>query len=317
MNDNINTKDNLQLIPVYHRYISIDEPTSENLSPTDIKVYMALRFEADYSKKCAEVKMTIKYIASKSKVSERSVYNSLNSLEHHHFLIKRINEQNLRYGQTNSMLIAKDYLFFKQKVDNFITPAPNAVETANAAVAPAPPCILIKEHKSFHKSSQREENPLNNELVEIRKDNPVFVLLSDKYLLIQNKLNQECLNDHKSKEFFNFKFNKLDVTFEEMLNECVMYYALKPESQNVSPHRFRKWIKNEHVYTYEKKPDSVVHKLWKDLTNDERTLLSDYNHFMKFPEIQNPLTQEQKNKAISLLDLLQSSKNLRKVVNES
>jgi hypothetical protein len=148
--------------------------------------------------------------------------------------------------------------------------------------------------------------PQNTQLELIKKQNPLAELLPDKYLLAQTVLNDQCMNDDKSRKMFDERFKDLDVTFEEMLIECVMYYALKPTAQHVSPHRFRSWIKNEHKSKYDEKR-SEGEKLWKDLTEDERSLIGDYNYFKKRPEL-NTMSELKKKEAERLLKILNATK---------
>ena len=159
----------------------------------------------------------------------------------------------------------------------------------------------------------KEREPQKQNLDIIRKSNPFAVLLPDSYLITQQQLNSECLIDKRALESFELKFGKLEITYEEMLAECVMYYALKPVAQYVSPHRFRAWIKREHVDVYDKKPDCIAHKLWKDFTEEERGLIADYNHFMKFPEIRSNLNKFQLEKAKELIESLKSAQKLRSI----
>jgi|SRR6266436_3791944 len=161
------------------------------------------------------------------------------------------------------------------------------------------------------KQKKEDLGPQNTELAVIRKQNPLAAFLPDKYLLMQKQLTSECLEDPKAFQLFESKFGKLEVTFEEMLYECVMYYALKPEAQNVSKHRFIGWIKREKIEVYDKKPDSIAHKLYRDLTDEEKTLVSDYMHFKKYPELKNKMTESHKKKAQDLVELLKSTQNLR------
>ncbi len=170
--------------------------------------------------------------------------------------------------------------------------------------------ISIKQRKIKNKEEERTQNM---DLDLITKDNPLASLLPEKYLLTQNFLNKQCLDDEKARSSFQVKFGKMEVTFEEMLCECVMYYALKPVAQNVSAHRFRSWIKNERTDLYDKKPDSVAHKLYRDLTPTEKSLIADYSHFKKYPELKNSLTQAQCREAQELIALLKSTQNMRTI----
>jgi hypothetical protein len=244
----------------------------------------------------------------------------------------------LTYFENNGELIReqrgnKRYLLKPEKPiewsDNTQPPAPAVPSTTNAQ-PPAtagggtrysgmqPPATAGTEYKeeNIKNLSEREgesSTPQNTELVIIRKSNPLASFLPDKYLLMQKQLTIQCLSDEKAYALFESKFGKLEVTFEEMLYECVMYYALKPEAQNVSNQRFIAWIKRERVEIYDKKPDSVAHKLYRDLTEQEKSLVSDYMHFKKYPDLQHRMTDIQKKQAQDLLDLLKSTQNMRAI----
>lgn len=312
--------------PVQSRYITIDELTFQNLTGNEHKIYMALRFESDYSKKCSTVELTIDSLTILAKVSRSKVFEALNSLENTHFLIQRTNYKSFKYGKINSYLVARDYKYFKQNDKEFIThpdsstggqsyytrPDSGPISPESGPISPENGIPI--DHNLSIINSEREASPSQNtDLAIIRKSNPLAAFLPDKYLLMQKQLTIQCLSDEKAYALFESKFGKLEVTFEEMLYECVMYYALKPEAQNVSKQRFIAWIKREKVEIYDKKPDSVAHKLYRDLTEQEKSLVSDYMHFKKYPDLQHRMTDIQKKQAQDLLDLLKSTQNMRAI----
>lgn len=140
--------------------------------------------------------------------------------------------------------------------------------------------------------------------------NPVIDFLEPKFIAQQSQFNLDCLEDKKCNEIFDNRFKGLEVTLEEILFECVMYYVMKTAPMMVSPHRFRQWLKRERIDIYDKKPDSLAHKLWRDLTEEERNLISDYNHFKKYPDI-GCMTEAKQKKAQELIDELRQTQNMR------
>lgn len=139
----------------------------------------------------------------------------------------------------------------------------------------------------------------------VRKDTPT-----------QGDLNIACLQDSKCKQLFDDKFSKIDLTIENLLEDCVMYYALLERPQMVSPHRFRKWIANERVDTYAIKQTDRQFKLWSDLSLEEKKLVSDYKHRLKYAdksELWVPLTNKQIEKAKEILDFLNKSRDVGEI----
>ncbi len=111
---------------VQTRYITTDEDIYDALSLITRSVYQALRFEADYSKECSTVTMTLPEIAIKAKVSRRSVATSIKELETIHFLIKRTNWDNFKYGKTNDYEVARTLNHFKQNDEELYSSATDA-----------------------------------------------------------------------------------------------------------------------------------------------------------------------------------------------
>jgi hypothetical protein len=109
-----NNNDVIAVRSINSRYIMIDEDIFQQLTGNELKIYMAIRFESDYSKRCSEVELSIQHIMNITKLSRAKIFDSLNKLEFSHFIIKRINYQNHKRGKVNAFLVARDYLYFKQ-----------------------------------------------------------------------------------------------------------------------------------------------------------------------------------------------------------
>jgi hypothetical protein len=130
-------KDQITIKSAQSRFIMLTEECKNNLSHYELAVFVTLLFEANYSQKQSEVKMSIKQLSILSKMGERKVYECLNALEHIHFVLKRTNYEKMKYGHENCYLIARDYLYFKQIDKEFITPAPKDMGV-QSLITPAP-----------------------------------------------------------------------------------------------------------------------------------------------------------------------------------
>ncbi len=212
------------------RSIPIDEPTFENLTGNELKVYMAIRFESDFSKRYSEVKISVSYISSKANVSERKVYQALNILEHEHFLLQRLNYQTFKRGQTNSFLVSRDYGYFKPLaqvkdtpakndtgVQNLTTPAENAVATAENAVATAKNDILIDQEyiqELSQTTTTEEQTPVvvNNSSSKTQKP------LNELSDYEQDKLTKAYSENPVSQEFINNLEQFLSAALFSILN---------------------------------------------------------------------------------------------------
>lgn len=169
-------------------FLIIDEIVFDKLSPYALKIYGQLRKVVSYTKECDQVALSIKSISISAKCSERQVYKALNELEFEHFIIKRTNSENFKYGQTNKFIVSQTYNYFapcqsiaqSTPVQNLTTPAQNAVPPAQNAVlkiqesfqdttTPSLPAVA-----SSNSSSNQEITPV--ELLEVYEeilpDNP-------------------------------------------------------------------------------------------------------------------------------------------------
>jgi len=126
----------------------------------------------------------------------------------------------------------------------------------------------------------------------------------------QLDLNLMCLNHKKCQDEFSKKFGKLDISIDELLEDCVMHYYLKEVPQKVSPPRFLKWIRNEHASTYSKKETNRPYKVWSELEKHEKDLIGDYQHnkkHHKHPGLQKTMTDSELLKAEQLIQFLNHS----------
>jgi hypothetical protein len=95
-------------------FINIDEASINNLSIYAMAVYLQLRLlKEDPKDNEEEIKITIKCLAQKSKMSQRKVYDALNELEYCHHIVQRVNYYHNRFGKVNAFKVSRTYNFFK------------------------------------------------------------------------------------------------------------------------------------------------------------------------------------------------------------
>ena len=95
---------------VQSRYINLDEDIYEALDIYSLNVYLALRYEGDYSKECSCVKKSVAQLMELSKVKRRQFFLSLNILENHG-LIRRED----KLGDITNYLVARTLNYFNVK----------------------------------------------------------------------------------------------------------------------------------------------------------------------------------------------------------
>lgn len=97
------------------RYIMIRENIHEALDLYTLSLYMAFRYEADYSSEDAPVKRSAKFLYQKAKMSRRQFFLSLNILENHG-LVRRDSDNQLHSISTYH--VAQDLNYFNDKIAN-------------------------------------------------------------------------------------------------------------------------------------------------------------------------------------------------------
>jgi hypothetical protein len=157
------------------RFLNVDVVIWDELTPLALKVYGQLRKLVCFTSEIDDAEITIKNLALKSGVSERSTYTALNELEFEHFIIQRLNRDSFRHGKANYFSVSQTYEFFKTAQDlntpakndmgvqTLTTPANIADVTANIADVTAKNDILIDHqsfHQSFHQTTTTEPKPV-------------------------------------------------------------------------------------------------------------------------------------------------------------
>lgn len=91
------------------RYIVINENIYEALDQTTLALYMAFRYEADYSKEDAIIRRSSKFLYEKAKISRRQFFKSLNILENHGLVLRDSSSQ---LGVHSIYHVAQDLGYF-------------------------------------------------------------------------------------------------------------------------------------------------------------------------------------------------------------
>ena len=324
------------------RSIPIDELTFQNLTGNELKVFMAIRFESDYAKRCSEVKISISYIAKSAKVSERKVYEALNKLEYDHFLIQRLNYQHNKRGQTNSYLVSRDYAYYKPLVQSQYTPAENDIGVqsqytpADSAVTPAENDILLDQEYN-QESSQYFLEEKNKKSLNPNDYQETYYRQDKKEATISEQLNQQtdyknkelgiltnlvyeqkitaiikqCARDEECQKSFNAKFSGYDVTYQRMLEECTSHYTT--QNKLFDRFKFLSWINkcNPELKGYKTKAQVIKENTFSyaNLTKKQIELVQQLAYERLNPDRPAVLRSIERKEAERLESLLQEANN--------
>lgn len=151
-NKKSNTNDIVGIKRIEPRYIYINEDIYDALSKDERNVYMALRYEADYSKETSIVKRSISWLVEKSKVGRRNVFQALNSLEHTHYILQRI--QLSVTGIQNNYNVSRTLNFFNPL--NTSAPVALVSDTSAPVALPSAPVALGSALNALHISNLSE-----------------------------------------------------------------------------------------------------------------------------------------------------------------
>jgi hypothetical protein len=231
------------------KFLQVDVPIWDKLSPYALKVYGQLRKRVDFQLEHSETEITVEALAIASGISIRKTYSVLNELEKEHFIIQRLNQYHCQYGKTNSFDIAQTYGFFKPveikdeteeqqaPVQKLNTPAQYAVPPAPGAVPPAQYAYSYNVLDSFSDSSY------------MCGEKQVFTQHTIKKLK-KEKAEQNAIQCEEAQSIFQAKFEGRQVTIEELFESCREHYDQK--STWASKDKFIKWLKRERPENFPK-----------------------------------------------------------------
>ncbi|HAT2149787.1 hypothetical protein [Legionella pneumophila] len=110
-------EETINICKVKPRYITLNEDIFQSLNPYTLKLYLAMRYESDYSIECSSIKKNIKFLENKTNLSRRQILYSLKELEGFG-LVKRERES----GYQSTYWTAQDMGYFlpaiEEKKDN-------------------------------------------------------------------------------------------------------------------------------------------------------------------------------------------------------
>lgn len=112
-NNKNNAVRSIKVKPVQPRYINLNENIFAALDIFETRVYLALRYQADYRSESSDVELTIDQLIKLSKVKRSTLFEALNRLENKHFLIRRINWDKKTWGKANEYEVAQHLNYFK------------------------------------------------------------------------------------------------------------------------------------------------------------------------------------------------------------
>lgn len=112
-NNNNSATRSIKVKPVQPRYINLNENIFTALDVYETRVYLALRYQADYRTQSSDVELTVDQLIKISKVKRSTLFEALNRLENKHFLIRRINWDKKTWGKANEYEVAQHLNYFK------------------------------------------------------------------------------------------------------------------------------------------------------------------------------------------------------------
>ena len=242
---NDNSSETVSVKRIHERYINIHENIFKALTPTTIKVYLSLRFDADYCQESSSVKRTALQIAQSAGISRCKSFQSFNELENFGLL-----KRECRDGLETIYWVAQNLNHFKPKstpvqniddpVQNIDDPVQNIddpvqnIDTYSLISSLSSPLINSKKHSLTQGDYELEQSLY-------------FDSAQQKQAI---HLRKQCLADKKCLEKYETLPDdfKEDKTFIDVLDECVSHYATQLEPQLVSPQRLYSWINREIRY---------------------------------------------------------------------
>jgi len=99
----------LSLKRIKPRYITINEDIHAALDLYTLSLYIALRYEADYTKDDAVIRRSAKFLYTKAKIKRAQYYISINKLESHGLIIR---DKNSKLGEKCIFHVAQDLGYF-------------------------------------------------------------------------------------------------------------------------------------------------------------------------------------------------------------
>jgi hypothetical protein len=134
------------------RYINIKENIYEALSNDALSVYLALRFEGDYSRDSSNIDKNIQFLCNKARVGKTRCKECLDELEFHGLILRELNP-----GYQSTYWVAQDLNYFTKDihipVQEVHDPSRTATDPSRTATDPSRTATDINTN-SFTNSSK-------------------------------------------------------------------------------------------------------------------------------------------------------------------
>lgn len=240
-----------------NRYITTDELIAKTLTPSTLKIYTALRFEVDFKKDVASVKITAQEIAEKAGVGRTTAFKAFNELESNG-LLQRQETRDRR----NTFWIAKELGYFTKVVQEAYHEQPNtSVQNVNGTVQNVntyqysyPEYInkgdMLEAYEEYADWKTHIPTPVKSDYHNKHADNNQTNKKTNKQTPKQSieqraeEGREICLNDEKCRQAFDDRFSEYEVEYEDLLRECFEYWLYQRE-QVIYPSRWLKWIETQ------------------------------------------------------------------------
>jgi len=216
------------------RYINISEDIYLALSGKALRVYIALRFESDYSKDCSSVEKNITFLCNTSKVKRSHCFEALNELEDHGLLFRES-----KLGSQSIYWVASDLNHFKAKEE--------PIQDMDGLEEPVQHVDDPVQHVDYINT-----NSFTNKIYTYTLEQKLYINSGQQRQALIFR--EDCLNDPKAKELYEKlpEDFKKDKSFQDVYEECLSNYATKLEPLLVSKQRLQGWIK-ENIEYHKKK----------------------------------------------------------------
>jgi hypothetical protein len=165
MNKN-NNESSVVIKPVYQRHIAIDENIHAALSLHSLSLYMAFRYQADFSKEDAEVKRSAQFLYTRAKISRPQYYRCLLELEKHGLVLR---DPDNKLGEKCVFHVARELGYFNKgvhTVDTGVSERDRGVSDRDTDQYPSSSSINTTNSSSTSKSKEKNVN-IYRELIDV------------------------------------------------------------------------------------------------------------------------------------------------------
>ncbi len=149
----------LSIIPVYQRYVDIDEDIHQCLTLQSLSLYMAFRFCAQFGQDASRVKRTAKYMWEKAKIRRSQYFKSMNELENVGLILR---DPSSEIGKVAIIHIARHLYHFKPELAPkpvLISPSEEPVHMVDGGVHTVDTLFINPSHEIPTTSNLQDSKP--------------------------------------------------------------------------------------------------------------------------------------------------------------